>query len=75
MDATPTTSSANTHSRLVDAVIEANPTADRAWLLCFEVPQLESYLERLCRTSDASADSLCWERLADTPAIVYRSAA
>ena len=75
MDATPTTCSATTHSRLVDAVLEANPTADRAWLLCFEIPELESYLERLCRTSETGPDSLCWERVADTPAIVYRSAA
>jgi len=75
MDATPTTCSATTHSRLVDAVLEANPTADRAWLLCFEVPELESYLERLSRTSETGPDSLCWERVADTPAIVHRSAA
>jgi hypothetical protein len=75
MDATHTTCSATTQSRLVDAVLEANPTADRAWLLCFAVAELESYLERLCRTADSGPDSLCWERVADTPAIVYRSAA
>jgi hypothetical protein len=75
MDATHTTCSANTQSRLVDAVLEANPTASRAWLLCFAIPELESYLERLCRTSEISPESLSWERVADTPAIVYRSAA
>jgi hypothetical protein len=75
MDATHTTCPATTQSRLVDAVLEANPTADRAWLLCFEPSELEQYLERLCRTSDAGTDALSWERVADTPAIVYRSAA
>lgn len=75
MDATHTTCSATTQSRLVDAVLAANPTADRAWLLCFDVAELESYLERLCRANETGPDSLCWERVADTPAIVYRSAA
>lgn len=75
MDATHTTTSATTHASLVDAILEANPGADRHWLLCFTVAELEGYLERLRRTGDCEPDSLCWERVADTPAVVHRTAA
>ena len=60
--------------RLIDLILETNPSSSRDWLMEFRPEQLRSYLDHLEMTLEPRGRNSRWARPGDTPAVVWRKA-
>jgi len=57
---------------MIDRIRRVNRTVNETFLLEFDEPQLESYLQRLTRLQDQRGSNTGWVRSGETMAVVTR---
>ncbi|MSR43832.1 MAG: hypothetical protein EXS15_00525 [Phycisphaerales bacterium] len=62
-----------TVDHLVESIVAMSPSADRQWLLDFDAYDLMRYLQHLECALEPRTTASPWQRLGDTPAIVWRT--
>jgi len=68
----PETPGALTKVRLVERIIEMNPTASEQFLRVFSHKRLMDYMEHLASAQEPRGRNASWLRRGDSPAIVAR---
>jgi len=58
--------------RVIDQIQAINRGSDRTWLACFELEDLQRYLDHLQRSLEPRGPQSVWVRPGDTSAVVQR---